>query len=78
MQNLFVSYSLNKTMCLFVFIFVFIYSTVPILSHGPSFNFSIWYVQLMGIDNPDIVQPALLKYNMVSPDYILHLTVSWQ
>lgn len=37
---------------------------VPILSHGPSFNFSIWYVQLMGIDNPDIVQPALLKYNM--------------
>nr|4PQQ_A Chain A, Muskelin [Mus musculus] len=32
---------------------------VPLLSWGPSFNFSIWYVELSGIDDPDIVQPCL-------------------
>lgn len=32
---------------------------VPIQSWGPSFNFSIWFVKLSGIDDWDIVQPAL-------------------
>ncbi|XP_022109692.1 muskelin-like [Acanthaster planci] len=36
---------------------------VPMLSCGPSFNFSIWYVAINGIDDPDVVQPCLIKYN---------------
>ncbi|XP_063142830.1 muskelin isoform X5 [Rattus norvegicus] len=36
---------------------------VPLLSWGPSFNFSIWYVELSGIDDPDIVQPCLNWYS---------------
>ncbi|XP_043569159.1 muskelin [Chiloscyllium plagiosum] len=36
---------------------------VPLMSWGPSFNFSIWYVELHGIDEPDIVQPCLNWYS---------------
>uniref|UniRef100_A0A674J1W4 Muskelin 1 n=1 Tax=Terrapene triunguis TaxID=2587831 RepID=A0A674J1W4_9SAUR len=36
---------------------------VPLLSWGPSFNFSIWYVELNGIDDPDVVQPCLNWYS---------------
>ncbi|XP_070558105.1 muskelin-like [Ptychodera flava] len=36
---------------------------VPIMSWGPSFNFSIWYVQLNGYDSPEMVQPCLKWYN---------------
>ncbi|KAB0375549.1 hypothetical protein FD755_012192, partial [Muntiacus reevesi] len=36
---------------------------VPLLSWGPSFNFSIWYVELSGIDDPDVVQPCLNWYS---------------
>uniref|UniRef100_A0A452RDL3 Muskelin N-terminal domain-containing protein n=1 Tax=Ursus americanus TaxID=9643 RepID=A0A452RDL3_URSAM len=38
---------------------------VPLLSWGPSFNFSIWYVELSGIDDPDVVQPCLNWYSKV-------------
>ncbi|XP_072181671.1 muskelin-like [Diadema setosum] len=36
---------------------------VPLQSWGPGFSCSIWYVELTGIDDPDIVQPCLLSYN---------------
>ncbi|XP_048465952.1 muskelin [Rhincodon typus] len=41
---------------------------VPLMSWGPSFNFSIWYVELHGIDEPDIVQPCLNWYSKMLPD----------
>lgn len=39
---------------------------VPIMSHGPSFNFSIWFVELRGVDDPEIVDPSLAWFNTVS------------
>ncbi|CAG5927233.1 unnamed protein product [Menidia menidia] len=36
---------------------------VPLMSWGPSFNFSIWYVELHGIEDPDVVQPCLNWYS---------------
>ncbi|KAG9345727.1 hypothetical protein JZ751_008871 [Albula glossodonta] len=36
---------------------------VPLMSWGPSFNFSIWYIELHGIDEPDVVQPCLNWYS---------------
>uniref|UniRef100_H2ZEN1 Muskelin N-terminal domain-containing protein n=1 Tax=Ciona savignyi TaxID=51511 RepID=H2ZEN1_CIOSA len=36
---------------------------VPILSWGASFNFSIWFVELQGSSNPDLVQSCLQCYN---------------
>lgn len=36
---------------------------VPLLSYGPSFNFSIWYIELLGIDEELIVNENLQKYN---------------
>ncbi|XP_066283972.1 muskelin-like [Branchiostoma lanceolatum] len=36
---------------------------VPIMSWGPSFNFSVWYVELSGDDAPELVQPCLQWYN---------------
>lgn len=38
---------------------------VPLLSWGPSFNFSIWYVELLGRDDPFYVRDSLRSYNMV-------------
>uniref|UniRef100_H2ZEN2 F5/8 type C domain-containing protein n=1 Tax=Ciona savignyi TaxID=51511 RepID=H2ZEN2_CIOSA len=35
---------------------------VPILSWGASFNFSIWFVELQGSSNPDLVQSCLQWY----------------
>lgn len=40
--------------------------TVPLMSWGPSFNFSIWYIELHGIEDPDVVQPCLNWYSKVS------------
>lgn len=36
------------------------------MSWGPSFNFSIWYIELHGIEDPDVVQPCLNWYSKVS------------
>ncbi|XP_074644616.1 muskelin-like isoform X2 [Tubulanus polymorphus] len=36
---------------------------VPIQSWGPSFNFSIWYVQLNGICDSSVVKPCMNWYN---------------
>lgn len=41
-------------------------ATVPLMSWGPSFNFSIWYIELHGIEDPDVVQPCLNWYSKVS------------
>ncbi|XP_044534950.1 muskelin [Gracilinanus agilis] len=41
----------------------------PLLSWGPSFNFSIWYVELNGIDDPDVVQPCLNWYSKVGLNF---------
>lgn len=38
---------------------------MPLLSWGPSFNFSIWYVELLGQDDPIYVRASLRNYNMV-------------
>ncbi|XP_023702338.1 muskelin [Cryptotermes secundus] len=32
---------------------------MPLQSWGPSFNFSIWFVELIGVDNWDIVKPCM-------------------
>jgi len=48
--------------------------TVPIQSWGHSFNFSIWYVELQGIDEPSIVKPCMNWYNTVSR---LIRVISW-
>uniref|UniRef100_A0A8C4QGM5 Muskelin 1, intracellular mediator containing kelch motifs n=1 Tax=Eptatretus burgeri TaxID=7764 RepID=A0A8C4QGM5_EPTBU len=42
--------------------FLFFFLSVPILSWGPSFNFSIWYVELQGIDDSEVVFPCLHWY----------------
>ena len=39
---------------------------VPIQSWGPSFNFSIWYVELAGVNEPHLVKPCMNWYNTVS------------
>lgn len=36
---------------------------MPLLSWGTSFNFSIWYVELMGQDDPIFVRSSLRAYN---------------
>lgn len=38
----------------------------PIQSWGPNFNFSIWHVQLHGIDQPSVVKPCMNWFNTVS------------
>jgi len=36
---------------------------VPLHSWGPSFNYSIWYVELFGIEDPDAVLPHMDWFN---------------
>eukprot|EP01135_Chromosphaera_perkinsii_P004865 Nk52_evm11s301 gene=Nk52_evmTU11s301 len=36
---------------------------MPLMAWGANFNFSIWYVQLQGISDKDIVDDALMHYN---------------
>lgn len=36
---------------------------IPLLSYGPSFNFSIWYVELLGLEDDLIVCNTLQNYN---------------
>ncbi|XP_012278648.1 muskelin isoform X2 [Orussus abietinus] len=37
---------------------------LPLQSWGPSFNFSIWYIRLCGMDNPRIVKPSIEWINL--------------
>ena len=39
---------------------------MPIQSWGPSFNFSIWFVDLYGVNDPGFVLPCMNWYNTVS------------
>ena len=39
---------------------------VPLISWGPSFNFSIWHVKLTGIDDVNYVRPKLKWFHNVS------------
>lgn len=39
---------------------------VPLQSWGPSFNFSIWHVQLTGTDDVKIVKPSIEWLNAVN------------
>ncbi|CAG7818322.1 unnamed protein product [Allacma fusca] len=36
---------------------------VPLQSWGPSFNFSIWYVELNGVDDFEYVKPSISRFN---------------
>ena len=36
---------------------------IPLLSYGPSFNFSIWFVELLGLEDDLIVCNTLRGYN---------------
>ena len=45
---------------------VFISFSVPIQTWGPSFNFSVWYIQLQGVDDSSVVRPCMNWYNTVS------------
>lgn len=36
---------------------------IPLLSYGPSFNFSIWYIELLGLEDDLIVCNTLQSYN---------------
>lgn len=38
------------------------------MSWGPSFNFSIWYIELHGIEDPEVVQPCLNWYSKVGSE----------
>ncbi|XP_054707459.1 muskelin-like isoform X2 [Uloborus diversus] len=46
---------------------------VPIQSWGPSFNFSIWYVQLKGIDDWDIVKSCVSWFNYYREREVIRL-----
>lgn len=48
---------------------------IPLLSWGPSFNFSIWYVELMGNDDELFVLNSLRRYNMAREVEIVRLTL---
>ncbi|XP_062544151.1 muskelin isoform X2 [Armigeres subalbatus] len=46
---------------------------VPLLSWGPSFNFCIWYVELLGIEDSIFIMSNLRKYNMLREVEIVRL-----
>src|SRR6218665_858454 len=50
--------------------------SVPIQSWGASFNFSIWYVELQGVDDPEVVRPCIRWYNTVSTIYVQFVITS--
>lgn len=39
---------------------------VPLQSWGPSFNFSIWHVQLTGTDDVNILKPSIEWFSAVN------------
>lgn len=38
---------------------------IPLQSWGPAYNYTIWYVELMGKDHKELVSNALETLNMV-------------
>ena len=47
------------------------------MSHGPSFNFSIWFVELQGMNDPEIVEPSLAWFNTVSTCTVVRYASVW-
>lgn len=43
------------------------------MSWGPCFNFSIWYIELLGQDDQNIVRTSLRNYNMLREVEIVRL-----
>ncbi|XP_073845147.1 muskelin 1 [Musca autumnalis] len=46
---------------------------VPLLSWGPTFNYSIWYIELMGQDDPMYTSGCLKDYNKLREVEIIRL-----
>ncbi|XP_013106897.1 muskelin [Stomoxys calcitrans] len=46
---------------------------VPLLSWGPTFNYSIWYIELMGQDDPMYTNSCLKDYNKLREVEIIRL-----
>lgn len=46
---------------------------VPLLSWGPSFNFSIWYIELHGQDDPMYTCARMKSYNTLRETEIIKL-----
>jgi len=42
----------------------------PLMCWGPSFNLSIWYVELNGYDDPTLVNPCIEFYKQVKESVI--------
>lgn len=53
---------------------------MPLLSWGPSFNFSIWFVELLGQDDPIFVRTtaenSFRNFSAVSKDGLVHSAFS--
>ena len=63
--NIFESFFEEVRMCVVSTIIHTLSFPVPIQSWGPSFNFSIWYVELTGTEDPDVVKRCMNWYNTV-------------
>lgn len=50
---------------------------MPLLSWGPCFNFSIWYVELLGTDDPIYVSNSLKNYNIEREAEIIRLCLKY-
>lgn len=50
---------------------------VPLLSWGPCFNFSIWYVELLGIDDTICVGSSLKSYTIERETEIIRLCLKY-
>lgn len=46
-----------------IFIKIKLIPVIPLLSYGPSFNFSIWYIELLGLEDDLIICNTLQRYN---------------
>lgn len=50
---------------------------LPLLSWGPCFNFSIWYVEFLGNDDPIYVSTSLKSYNIEREAEIIRLCLKY-
>lgn len=50
---------------------------LPLQSWGPGFNFSIWYVELIGTDDPIYVSSVLRSYNIEREAEIVRLCLKY-
>ncbi|KAL0278114.1 UNVERIFIED_CONTAM: hypothetical protein PYX00_000022 [Menopon gallinae] len=46
---------------------------MPLQCWGPSFNFSIWFVELMGVDDSSVVTPCLQWFNQYQEQEVIRL-----